>query len=417
MIKIRRVISLCLALCLFAALFSSCGEDNRELVIASPAPDHKALHIAGEARRVVILYSAGFNNLSDDLKTNIKELEGGFVPRGGRNDNVLLVFSQNFSKGAGYTAPNPPVLFRIYKNEAGVIRDTIKVFKASDKAIDAELMKEVLAYVKDNIPAKSYGMIYTSHGTGWLPPGYYASHGSSYYGFSQKRAIGAHQSSISNMIETDIVEFAKAFPMRMEYVLFDACLMGGIELAYEMKDACRYFGASPAEIPVGGFNYKRLGTRLLSGAQSDIRGVCEDYYERYKDDDVYGATITLIDCNKLEPLADLCSSIFEKYRSQIASVDASKVQHFYRYSKSWFFDLGDMMVKSGISQAEELALNEAFDNCMLYRAHTPDFMKNYGGFEINAYCGVSSYLPNVGNATLDTYYRSLKWNVATSFVK
>ena len=44
-------------------------------------------------------------------------------------------------------------------------------------------------------------------------------------------------------------------------------------------------------------------------------------------------------------------------------------------------------------------------------------MKTYGGFDIKSYCGVSSYLPKSGNEKLDAYYRSLKWNVATSFVK
>ncbi len=417
MIKFWRLISLWGLFCIASALFYSCSEDNRELIIASPEPNPKALHIAGESRRVLLLYSAGFNNLNGDLKTNISELEEGFVPKGGRNDNVLLVFSHNFRENSGYNTPNPPVLFRIYRKGSAVIRDTVKVFGISDTAVDTGLMKEVLTYVKDNIPAKSYGMIYSSHGTGWLPPGYYASNNSSHYNFSRKRAIGAHQISRTNMIETDIADFARAFPMRMEYVIFDACLMGGVEFAYEMKDACRYFGASPAEIPAGGFNYKTLGERLLGGLKPDMRGVCEDYYERYKDDKTYGATISLIDCGQLDSLAGICARLFEKYRAGIASVNISDLQRFYRDNKSWFFDLGDILVKSGINEAEELALNESFDLCMVYRAHTPGFMKTYGGFDIKSYCGVSSYLPKSGNEKLDAYYRSLKWNMATSFVK
>lgn len=417
MIRIWRFISFCLALCVLPALFHSCVKDNHELIIASPEPNTRAVHIAGESRRVMILYSAGFNNLNSDLKLNISELESGFVPKGGRHDNVLLVFAHNLRDNSGYSTPNPPVLFRIYRNASTVIRDTLKVFKDSDKAVDPELMKQALTYVKDNIPAKSYGMVYTSHGTGWLPPGYYASHGGNYYDFSQKRSIGSHQNSVTNMIETNIADFAKAFPMRMEYVIFDACLMGGIEFAYEMKDACRYFGASPAEIPASGFNYKTLGKRLLEGLGSDVKGWCEDYYGRYQNDKTYGATISLIDCDRLGAVAGICAKLFEKYRSGIASVKYNELQRFYRDNKSWFFDLGDILVKSGISEEEELALNDAFDHCMVYRAHTTSFMKSYGGFDINTYCGVSSYLPNRGNETLDSYYRSLKWNVATSFVK
>ena len=44
-------------------------------------------------------------------------------------------------------------------------------------------------------------------------------------------------------------------------------------------------------------------------------------------------------------------------------------------------------------------------------------MKNYGGFDINAYCGLSMYLPCKGDATLDAYYKTLDWNIATKLVE
>ena len=41
-------------------------------------------------------------------------------------------------------------------------------------AADPSTLREVLGFVKDNFPAKGYGMVFSSHGSGWLPAGYYS---------------------------------------------------------------------------------------------------------------------------------------------------------------------------------------------------------------------------------------------------
>lgn len=90
------------------------------------------------------------------------------------------------------------------------------------------------------------------------------------------------------------------------------------------------------------------------------------------------------------------------------------VQRYYRYDYHWFYDLADIVAKAGAS-AEELAeLNRAVEDCMVYRAATPEFM---GSFSIDTYSGFSMYLPCDGSMELDRYYRTLKWNLATGLVE
>ena len=56
-----------------------------------------------EMRNVLLLYSAGFNSLSTYLREDIEdELMSGYIPSGGRNDNVLLVFSKLTAKPRDY---------------------------------------------------------------------------------------------------------------------------------------------------------------------------------------------------------------------------------------------------------------------------------------------------------------------------
>ena len=130
----------------------------------------------------------------------------------------------------------------------------------------------------------------------------------------------------------------------------------------------------------------------------------------------------MVDCSKLVPLAEVCTGLFEKYRAEIAAVDYKEVQPFYRtdpfadYYRD-FFDLEDILVHAGINADEKAVLKQALDACILYKDATSSFMPNHNGFEIKTYCGLSMYLPNKGNATLDEFYKTLDWNIATKLVK
>ncbi|MCQ2143554.1 MAG: hypothetical protein MJY56_05745, partial [Bacteroidales bacterium] len=50
--------------------------------------------------------------------------------------------------------------------------------------------------------------------------------------------------------------------------------------------------------------------------------------------------------------------------------------------------------------------------CVLYEAHTPVFLS----VRLNTSCGLSMYLPSMGNRTLSAHYRTLAWNKATGLV-
>ena len=192
--------------------------------------------------------------------------------------------------------------------------------------------------------------------------------------------------------------------------------MGGIEVAYELAGKVGKVGYSQAEVLAEGFNYSLLTTHLLQGQEPDPKGVCEDYFEQYDvQEGVYrSATISLIDCEALEPLAALCGDLFERYRSAVESLSPGRVQRFYRSGHHWFYDLESILVEAGISDDELEDLHEALDLCVLYKGHTPSFMNS---FEIDTFSGFSMYLPSHGKSELDKYYKTLEWNKATGLVK
>ena len=404
--------------------------------------------VSNETRNVLLLYSAGFNSISDYLKEDIQDLMKGDLPSDSRMKDVLLVYSHLPSRKNAYSEPNPPVLMRVYQGHAGeVVTDTLVRYHDSVHSADPVQLNAVLTYVKENFPAKTYGMIFSSHATGYLPAGYYTNPGDYIYAPSSammgrqgyrkshrgvpyvepehdpslpmvksigQDQVGSYGSYLSYEIQLE--EFAEALPMYFDYILFDACLMGGVEVAYELAGKCGLVGFSQAEVLAEGFDYKAIPTHLLNGGTPDPQAVCEDYFQQYDiQSGIYrSATISMVDCSKMEPLAEVCAELFRKYAMEIATLKPEKVQRYYRSDYHWFYDLADIVAKAGAAAEEISALNEAIEYCMVYRAATPEFM---GAFTIGTYSGFSMYLPSDGSLELDKYYKTLKWNIATGLVE
>lgn len=396
-----------------------------------------------DTRKVLLLYSAGFNSLSSYLKEDIEELSTGWLPRKRRADDVILVYSHLPVSRGQYSTRTSPVLFRLYSTTDGTaVRDTLAVYDSETISASADQLNDVLSYVKDNFPAKSYGLLFSSHATGYLPSGFYTKPDSYTFKEGMMRASGIWWEpspvpyvepeqnpglpavkSIGQTVdgslsyEMDIRDFAEAIPMKLDYILFDACLMGGIEVAYELAGKCDRVGFSQAEVLAEGFNYSTLASHLLNNkSASDPYSVCKDYFTQYDiQSGIYrSATISLVDCNRLEPLAELCNTLFSKYAEQIGSMPHTDVQQYFRSSKHWFYDLQSILKNAGITESEMSDLEEAINGCILYKGATPSFM---GEFAIDTFSGLSMYLPSNGHKELNKYYRTLKWNKATGLVK
>ncbi|MBO4605765.1 MAG: hypothetical protein J5667_04425 [Bacteroidales bacterium] len=359
--------------------------------------------------KVMILYSEGYNNLRGFLDENFDQLCTGYVP--GRWDNdAIVVFSHASVDRSNWTTDVEPVVFRIYKHYDQIIRDTVFVYPAETISVDTAFMKKVLNDIKDKYPSDSYGLVYTSHGTGWIPKDYKKS---DEFSLSMRRSIGAqYDGPYSNYIcyQMDIDEFKKALPYHLDYIVMDACLMGGVEVVYEWRDLCDYLIASPGEVLADGFDYVNIARRLLSGEKPDLLGVCEDYYNMNVPNG--DATVGLYDCSKIEALAEACAPIFEAHRDRIMNVSPSQVQSF-NYSYQYHYDFRDILVKLGATDEELAPVDAALADLILYKNATEFFLGNH----IITYSGLSMFLPTTSWAKLTERYKSTSWNVATGFVK
>ncbi len=386
------------------------GEDSRERSLPERKYDESS-------RRVMVLVSAGYNSLSGYLQQDLMDLEEGYLPQGtGFNTDVLLVLSRQTRSYGDYLTGTAPVLYRLYAdNRSGSVqRDTLLRWSDDTQLSKKETLQEALSYVQQKFPAQGYGMVFSSHATGWLPSGYY-SDPSPYESKSGRgfRSIGQDMKG-TQCVEIELRDFADAIPMHLDYLLMDACLNGCVEVAWALRGKADVVGFSPTEILADGFDYPNITSHLLAPTPDPV-AVCREYFEFYdsQSGSNRSATITAVDTRRMDALAEVCSTLFEKYRTAILSLDGNTVQGYFRYDKHFFYDLKDILVQAGITPEEEAQLDAALSACILYQAATPYFL----GIPLVRVCGLSMFLPSMGTAFLTQFYKDqMAWNDATHLV-
>ena len=376
------------ALAMALTLFSCKKAETEEIVVV-------------KRPKTVLLYMVANNNLSYDAENSISRLQNGYIPS---DEGNLLVYK--------HCAGMDPVLLHIKKGEDGtVVADTAYRFPPRVSATKSALT-QALNVTQALFPADSYGLILWSHGTGWIPPL------ASFSSAAQEQISGSGPEStfgLDGKVELEIRDLAQAIPYKLSFMLMDACFMGGIETAYEVKDSVDYYIGSPAEILTESFPYHKIMQHIFKSTP-DYAAVCKEYYDYYnaKSGSERSATVALMDCSKLAEVAEVAKRVFDQYGERIASLDLSILQPYFRGSSSkYFYDLKDLVdAIADASLSAEFAA--ALERAVPYKAATPYFIE----LPIRRFCGVSTYVPgNPADTKLADYYKQYKWNQATGMIK
>lgn len=373
----------------------------------------------GTYEHVFIYCGLGYNNLSGNLRANLEDMQSDVLP-GLWQDKAVVAFCHNTLNGS-YTTPNPPCLIRLYRGTDGKpVADTLKVYDNMSVSASKESLRTALDDIRGMFPAKHYGMLFSSHGSGWVP-GQYTSSGENSLTLARARkpavlwpetkAVGNQYIGSSKNIQwIELQDFADAIPMKVDYLILDNCLSGCVELAYELKDLCDYLVVSPTEILTTGMIYDRLVRLLMGGNQPDLKAYCEAFYDFYneKTGTLRSGTITLVDCSKLDALAEAFRAVLDAHRNALRPELIGTVQRYYYPSSNlrFYYDLRDLAVQLGATGAEMTALDAALEACVPYHAETPSFFD----LELERCCGLSIYIPEPSRTQLNNQYKTLSWN-------
>lgn len=336
--------------------------------------------------RTVLFYMGGDNNLTMEVKAKMDIIRT--VPL---SPHCRVVIYADMKDG-------PPQLLEVTAASGDNILKPLREYEESNSA-DMEVFTSVLSEVRERYPSSSYGLILFSHATGWLPEGAYENP-AGYSGHADVRSVIKDGHS-----EMEIPAFAAAIPDGMfDFIIFEACYMAGVEVAYELKDKTRFIIASSAEIVSPGFaRCYAEALPLLYQREADLQGFCRVIKNDYatRPGDYSSLTLSLIDTEELDALVSVVRESTLSFPDNGAGI-----QTFDRGNGMLFFDLEDCYV---VASEEQAAIRTAISNCVKWKTATADFMPGYGGFKVRAHCGLTTYVPQQRYARLNEAYKKLRW--------
>ena len=283
----------------------------------------------------------------------------------------------------------------------------------SQIATDPVVMEEVLKDMQKIAPSDSYGLILGSHASGWMK-------GNSV----QSKAFGDDDGYNINI--PDLADVLKnSFSEKLDFVLFDACMMGTAEVGYELKEITSHCIASVMETPALGFPYKQIFSYLYS-ENIDYSAVCHEFISFNKINNAWG-TCAVMDCSQMENLASAVKEKLSEWEDALSSVSMQNVQQYgvgtfqyFSYDVLDFFrELGG---KSGVAETD---LNEAISSIQTVLDEVviakecipnPSYPNTIFSVDETRFCGIGMYIPGecnlyVANNTAwnDYYEQSISW--------
>lgn len=277
-----------------------------------------------KSNRVVVVYMVAENSLaSSQLDTeDIKEMLSGknLIPDG----DHLIIYHDGTSL---------PSLYDVTRKTKANIVSELSPVKSWDEDVNSasvETLNEVLQYVYGKYPAESYGLVMWSHGAGWMvyePLNTNAPSRNPKTSFGIDNGNNTVTNAGARMNIKDMAQTLSQFG-NIEYIMFDACFMQEIEVAYELRNVTSYIIGSPAEIPGEGAPYKHIMSSLFS--HTSPADIAFSYFN-YFDTRIYksGVVLSTVKTDELEHFADLMKELLVKYN--VADVETHGLFNYFEY--------------------------------------------------------------------------------------
>ncbi|WP_304315815.1 clostripain-related cysteine peptidase [Phocaeicola plebeius] len=397
------------------------------IVLAACSNEIPEQQPAKRSGRTVLAYLISNNagtSLDKDLRNNVIDM---YTALGNMKEScTLLVFYRPYAED---TPLSKPTLMSFYADGRGNINNVAALTGAeltfdavcyriaqkkeytmnSQIATDPAVMEEVFTDMQKIAPSDSYGLILGSHATGWM----------------KGTSVPTKAFGDDNGYSIDIPDLAdvlkKSFSEKLDFVLFDACMMGNAEVGYELKDVTSHCIASVMETPVYGFPYDQILPYLYS-ENVDYSAVCHEFVSFNKTKDVWG-TCAVMDCSQMENLASAVKAKLSEWEDALSSVSMQNVQQYgvnsYKYFSydvlDFFRELGG---KSGVAETD---LNEAIasiqtvlNGAVIAKECIPNPSNSSFRVDEARFCGIGMYIPKEVN---DYVPDNISWNNWNDYYK
>lgn len=377
--------------------------------------------------QTVFMFFPWSNSLLSDFRRTVEDMQTVVAQRSMKDERIMVFMA---------TSEREAVLFELKKQNGRCLTDTLRCY--SDRPFTSrQWLTSLFSEVMTLAPASRYGMVVGCHGLAWVPV-----QGQR----SARKRLGSQERideednlykeerlleeerlarkkqglSKDKPLPNDLMHFEVQGPvttrfiggtypetqiettdladamadagLHTEYILFDACYMSSVEVAYELKDVTHYLIASPTEVISYGFPYITMGKHLLG--TPNYKGIADSFISFYSSYYLPYGTVAVTDCTQLDALAAIAQQINAaseeptnaasakqinaaaegKFNTATSGKNAPNgVQIMDGYSPTLFYDLGHLMSLKNAGTVLTAAFAEQLDKTVPYKGHTDQY--------------------------------------------
>lgn len=372
--------------------------------------------------QTVFMFFPWSNSLLSDFRRTVEDMQTVVAQRSMKDERVMVFMA---------TSEREAVLFELKKQNGRCLTDTLRRY--SDRPFTSrQWLTSLFSEVMTLAPASRYGMVVGCHGLAWVPvqgqrkarkrlgsqerideeDNLYKEERIDKEGLYKEERIDKEGDNLMHFevqgpvttrfiggtypetqIETtDLADAMADAGLHTEYILFDACYMSSVEVAYELKDVTHYLIASPTEVISYGFPYITMGKHLLG--TPNYKGIADSFISFYSSYYLPYGTVAVTDCTQLDALAAIAQQINEAAEEPTNAASAKQinaaaegkfntatsgksapngVQIMDGYSPTLFYDLGHLMSLKNAGTVLTAAFAEQLDKTVPYKGHTDQY--------------------------------------------
>lgn len=348
--------------------------------------------------QTVFMFFPWSNSLLSDFRRTVEDMQTVVAQRSMKDERIVVFMA---------TSEREAVLFELKKQNGRCLTDTLRRY--SDRPFTSrQWLTSLFSEVITLAPASRYGMVEGCHGLAWVPvqgqrnarkrlgsqerideeDNLYKEEKIDKEGLYKEERIDKEGDDLMHFevqgpvttrfiggtypetqIETtDLADAMADAGFHTEYILFDACYMSSVEVAYELKDVTHYLIASPTEVISYGFPYITMGKHLLG--TPNYKGIVDSFISFYSSYNLPYGTVAVTDCTQLDALAAIAQQINAAAAEQLVH---NGVQIMDGYSPTLFYDLGHLMSLKDAGTVLTAAFAEQLDKTVPYKGHTDQY--------------------------------------------
>lgn len=372
--------------------------------------------------QTVFMFFPWSNSLLSDFRRTVEDMQTVVAQRSMKDERVMVFMA---------TSEREAVLFELKKQNGQCLTDTLRRY--SDRPFTSrQWLTSLFSEVMTLAPASRYGMVVGCHGLAWVPvqgqrsarkrigsqeridkeDNLYKEERIDKEGLYKEERIDKEGDDLMHFevqgpvttrfiggtypetqIETtDLADAMADAGLHTEYILFDACYMSSVEVAYELKDVTHYLIASPTEVISYGFPYITMGKHLLG--TPNYKGIADSFISFYSSYYLPYGTVAVTDCTQLDALAAIAQQINAAAEEPTNAASAKHinaaaegklntaasgksapngVQIMDGYSPTLFYDLGHLMSLKNAGTVLTAAFADQLDKTVPYKGHTDQY--------------------------------------------